>query len=458
MISSRLLVGGFSAEDEWGGTNRIQLSPWRSSVESTSDITAGMSELLGLLGDSRDRVGVLARPDDALFEGYRRLGSDVQWTLCPVYADGGTAVKHAGSRIQPFAVTARLAAYFTSVGEPWPFPQLETIARVNSKHWSHEVRRAFMRVEAAWASTASQVDSAARTLLSQGPIVIKEDFGVSGKGNCVVREPSQLRSLVRLIEQQERQGRSGGFVVEPLMDKLTDFSGHFTVHEDGRTSFDGFRQMLNVGHRYVASFALPDHIQRRLQAGSYFREVDVVLSALVKERHFGPVCIDGLMLCDGSVISTLEVNARLSMGRLSLALDKKVTQHGLQSLLFTMRVRAGLRQPGSTDAHADSVLAASGDRSFAKVLAELDQRRVLYEQGASGRFLLLGGSTTSQRWYGGYFFDADADPARDFAELLAAVRDCDVTVDDSFPTQALCAHVTQLQSSMQHEQPTACLA
>ena len=456
MISSCLLVGGFSAEDEWGGTDRIQLSPWRSSVESTSDISAGMSELLGLLSHSRDRVGVLVRPDDALSESYRRLGSDVQWTLCPVYADGGAASEPAESRIEPFAVTARLAAYFTSTGERWPFPQLETIARVNSKRWSHEVRRAFMRIEAAWASTASQVDSAARMLLSQGPIVIKEDFGVSGKGNCVVREPSQLRSLVRLIEQQERQGRRGGFVVEPLLDKLTDFSGHFTVHEDGRTSFDGFRQMLNVGHRYVASFALPDHIQRRLQAGSYLREADVVLSALVKERYFGPVCIDGLMLCDGSAISTLEVNARMSMGRLSLALDKKAMRHGLQSLLFTMRVRAGLRLPDSIDALADS--AAAGDRSFTKVLAELDRRRVLYEQGASGGFLLLGGSTTTQRWYGGYFFDAEADPVRDFAELLAAARDCDVMVDDSFPIKALCAHVTQLQRSLQHDQPAACLA
>jgi hypothetical protein len=447
MISSRLLVGGFSAEEEWGGADRIQLSPWRPSVESTSDVAAGMSELLGLLSDSRDRVGVLVPPDDALAETYGRLGSDVHWTLCPVYAHG-IASEHARARIQPFAVTARLAAYFTSSGQRWPFPKFQTIARVNSKCWSNEVRSAFMRIDAASASTASQVDSAARTLLSQGPIVIKEDFGVSGKGNCVVRELSQLRSLVRLIELQERQDKRGGFVIEPLLDKLIDFSGHFTVHEDGRTHFDGFRQMLNVGHRYVASFALPDPIQRRLQAGSYFREVDIVLGALIKERYFGPVCIDGLMLCDGSVISTLEVNARTSMGRLSLALDDKAMRHDLQSLLFTMRVRAGLRQSDS----------AQEDRLFASVLTELDRRRVLYERGASGRFLLLGGSTTSQRWYGGYFFDADADPARDFTELLAATQACDVMVDDSFPIKALCAHVTQLQSPLPHDQSSACLA
>ena len=456
MSFSRLLVGGFSAEDEWGGTDRIQLSPWRSSVESTSNIAAGMSELLGVLSQPRDRVGVLVEPDQALAESYGRLGRDVRWTLCPVYAGGAVSTPASSSdlastRIQPFAVTSRLATYFANAGEPWPFPELQTIARVNSKLWSHEARRPFLRVDATWASTASQVHSAARTMLSHGPIVIKEDFGVSGKGNCVVRELSQLQSLVRLIEQQEKQGKRGGFVIEPLLDKLIDFSGHFTVHEDGRTSFDGFRQMLNVGHRYVASFALPDRIRQRLQAGSYFREVEIVRTALAKERYFGPVCIDGLILSDGSVVSTLEVNARTSMGRLSLALDVDARQRGLQSMLFTMRVRA------------------RGEKPFASVLAELARRQVLHEKSTSGGFLLLGGSAAPQRldpsspnpelrWYGGYWFGADAQPTRDFAELLAATQSCDVQVDGSFPVKALCAHIEPLRSPSPHDQPIECLA
>jgi len=459
MPSSRFWVGGFSAEDEWGGANRIQLSALPGSLDSKLTLAAGMSELLGILSGPQDQVGILAPPDVALVESYQRIGRHVQWAICPVY--GSLTASEAGStrdrdwarempppcdlgigpqaeaaQFQPFAVTARLADYFASISRPWPFPSLETVMWVNSKLWSHEARRGFMRGGATWAGTARKLEAHARTLLSAGPIVIKEDFGVSGKGNCIVRELSQLQSLVRRIEQQERRGKYGGFVIEPLFDKLIDFSGHFTVHEDGRSSFDGFRQMLNVGQRYAASFALPECVQQSVRASSYFAEVETILAALAKERYFGPVCIDGLVLRDGSVVSTLEVNARMSMGRLSLALDDEGRQNGLQTVLFILRVRA------------------SSERPFAKVLTELDRRRVLYQTGAASGFSLLGGSALAAaelRWYGAYWFRGDANPQRDFAELLAATQACEVQVDGSFPIKALTDHIAALQSPLQHE-------
>lgn len=166
-------------------------------------------------------------------------------------------------------------------------------------------------------------------MLRGGPILVKDAFGVSGRGNVTVRSPERLQTLCRIVRAEEARSKRVQLVVEPLLDKVADFSAHFCIGPRGDAEFLGFMTMINTGASYLGSRPLERRASATLATDAgYQAVVEAVLGDLAAEGYFGPVCIDSLILADSTVYPVVEVNARMSMGLLSLRLGRKVAERG----------------------------------------------------------------------------------------------------------------------------------
>ncbi len=80
----------------------------------------------------------------------------------------------------------------------------------------------------------------------------------------------------------------------------------------------------------------PEH-QARVCTPRYFQSVEVVCRALHEEGYNGPVCIDSMALADGGLVPVVEVNARLSLGRVNHHLDEFLGTFGRRSYFSSIR-------------------------------------------------------------------------------------------------------------------------
>ena len=84
-----------------------------------------------------------------------------------------------------------------------------------------------------------------------------------------------------------------------------------------------------------------------LDKAGYLDKMQTVAAGLYREGYFGPVCIDSMLLKDGSIRSVVEINARQSMGFINHHIDRFLEPFSAQgSLLF---FSLGLTKPVSFD-------------------------------------------------------------------------------------------------------------
>ena len=89
-------------------------------------------------------------------------------------------------------------------------PPIDTVRKVNSKIYSHQVA-----VELGLKDYGCVVDSAAATvdqgrrMLAQGGLLLKDPFGVSGKGNLLVTSEGMLQRIAAHLADARARGEKG---------------------------------------------------------------------------------------------------------------------------------------------------------------------------------------------------------------------------------------------------------
>ena len=177
--------------------------------------------------------------------------------------------------------------------------------------------------------------------------VLKQPLGSSGRGAERIRgamTSNQRRWLDRVLSEQ------GGVVAEPWLDRLLDLSYHFDILEDGRIRSRGLVRAQVSARGQPLGFVLGawqrdlDPELRRLlaTAGGGPAAVQSALAALlapVAEAGIrGPVGIDAFVArVDGSLLlrPLVELNPRLTMGRVALALSSRLAPGRVGWLAFT---------------------------------------------------------------------------------------------------------------------------
>jgi len=232
-------------------------------------------------------------------------------------------------QLEPFAVLPGTSAVADRFGLIGSFPALDIVRRVNTKSYSLEMRDRLQlpNVGVAVETVASFLDRGA-LLLRQGPFLAKDDYGVSGKGNLRIDSARALGTIGQHLSAQVARGNRIRVIVEPYLRKSADFSCQFRVEADGKVEVISIQELENHGQAFGTSRSPRPELMELLDRHAYFRLMNEVGSLMYADGYYGDVCVDSMVLEDGSLAPLVEINARKSMSLIKHAVDEHLAKHG----------------------------------------------------------------------------------------------------------------------------------
>jgi hypothetical protein len=325
------------------------------------------------------------------------------------------------ARASPYAVVPQVEEFCARHGIGGDLPSVKVVRQVNSKAYSHRLATKLSLFGAGRVvGSLDELSAEANALLPRGRLIVKDPFGVSGKGAVVVREQSDLARLLEHLRKQRDAGRFIQLLVQPLYDRVTDFSCHFEVSSAGWHPL-GVQVMDNDGLAFSSVRPAPLELLDTLDARGQWGTMEQVARALAADGYRGPVCVDAMLLRDGTLVPLLEINARKSMGLINLRLQQRAP-NGLLSHL--------------------SVLNLSFRRvvAFDDLLGALRQRQLLYDGERPGVLPLSGNAVVVNLLDGpglrarGRLYASVMAPNRiEASKLLSAVEECLVSLGIDVP-------------------------
>jgi hypothetical protein len=375
-------LGTFDAERWWRPADLAELPSMASgsAAEAMDELLAGFCEPGDLL---LTRYPIALEICDGLaacgicFDNYALSGEGTveSLTLRDFHAVELVARR---DRLDPYAVLPDTVALAARLQWTDQLPPLNVVVEANSKTWSNAL------VQRLGLPGAGRVVRSVEELTEavDGPSVVKDPFGVSGRATLEVGTPGVLSAIARTLS---RQGKRIELVVQPKYDKVADFSGHVEVGRDGSWRMLGVQSMHNRGFRHIGSG--PPSAELLASLDGYEDVLAEVAKALIGVGYWGPVGVDSMLLADGTLVPILEINARRSLGLLCMVLGARVglpcrlwqvevkvsAGQGIGTLASALR-RAGALYDGSSRPGvvllSGSALAAPGGRVYCALVCE----------------------------------------------------------------------------------------
>ncbi len=355
-----------------------------------------MDELLFALCSPQDRVLTTRRMNDSHVEYLNAIGFQFErnrFDLVPALRARGrsnpyesleerdidgqlTDFLSVADELEPFAVVSGIAGVAQRYGLCSTFPAEDAVQRINTKSYCLEVREVV-----GIGNVGLLVDSVeallreGTALLVSGPFLIKDDYGVSGKGNQIITQQGSLERIAQYLSGQVQQGKHVRFVLEPYLAKKLDFSCQFQVGKDGSFHLISVQHLVNDGLAFGMSTSPGADLLAKLESEEYFRQMEEIGKKLYADGYFGHVCVDSMWLQDGSLIPLVEINARRSMSLIKHAMD----QH--------------LAREGKTGSLTSIAAAHDGSIGFTDLLHALRQSGLLFEAGQGAGIIPLTSGT-----------------------------------------------------------------
>ncbi|MDL4774214.1 ATP-grasp domain-containing protein [Actinomadura xylanilytica] len=340
--TSLVLLGNFEVEDQWA---RGETGLPRLAFGSDSVIVNRMDEFALLLAGKSDHVVLKTAPDSDFLAYLEDLGFDLPGIL-PVARNDPRNLVTEDALADPALLTelgvlgaegAALSAHGVSeleerlaatAGIALAAPSAATCKAVNSKIYSRRLADALgIRQARGWTcddvAGLEEAFTAARAVLAAGrPVVVKDAYGVSGKGIELVEGERRLDRLLRMITKRAGQAAGGrlGLVVEEWVGKRADLNYQFTVGRDGGVRFDFVKEALtergvHKGHRIPARLT-----ERQV---SELKDVSGRLGeSLAADGYYGVVGVDAMVDPDGGLYPVVEINARNNMSTYQAAIQE----------------------------------------------------------------------------------------------------------------------------------------
>ncbi|MEU9451478.1 hypothetical protein [Streptomyces sp. NPDC048277] len=319
------------------------------------------------------------RPAPAVPDGAEGIGTEQRLLAAPPAGLDGY-------RLAPYAVLPETAALVRNCGLRGRLPEIGAVRAVSSKTWSNMVVRAFglpgagTTVTSTAALRAEVVRIGDRPGDGTGAVLVKDPYGVAGRGTLAITSPRVLDSVARALERQVESGAAVELLVQPRYDAVADFSAHFDVLRGGGIGWHGVRLMRNATFSYAGSAPPGRALARRLDAGGYQETMRHVGAALAASGYHGPACVDSMLLRDGTVVPVLEINPRMSMGLIGLLLERRLS--GGEGTGPAVRLGVRSVRPAVPDPH----------QAFTRLATALDDEDVLYRAGGTGVLPLSAGT------------------------------------------------------------------
>src|SRR5437879_1879884 len=245
----------FEVETEWAH-GHVGLPTARNAA--TSPVVARMTELGALLAEPTDHL-LLDRPLDAGYREYLEklgLGAPAELvTDAPAGADGlGHRVLGSPALLARLRGLAARGAYLLPMGNSVleqriteytglrpAAPSAAVCEQVNSKIYSRllTARLGLREIPGYCVTTVDELAHAFDDGLGAGPILVKDAYGVSGKGLLVLSEARKAEQLLRMVRRRAEKTGSDvlDLVVEHFLAKEFDLNYQFTLGRDGSVRF-----------------------------------------------------------------------------------------------------------------------------------------------------------------------------------------------------------------------------
>lgn len=237
-----------------------------------------------------------------------------------------------GKNIQNYALVPGYYEMCSALGLQGDEPPLSVITELNSKAYSNDLKyRLDLPARGIRLRSIPDYERRIGQMLEDcGKVVIKDVMGVSGKGMLVIDSAGMADRLLTHFRRQEAQGRTQfDFLLEPLLNRTTDFSCLLQIDRSGGIRIDGYQQNESRGFSYLGSGPLENSRNgnrdyERILSSGYPETVKAVGAALAEKGYHGCVCIDSMIADHDQVIPLLEINPRMSMSRFNLNLQKRL--------------------------------------------------------------------------------------------------------------------------------------
>jgi hypothetical protein len=323
-----VVLGTFDAERWWRPTD-LAVLPSVGSVE-----LGPMDELLAGFCSPGDLLVTRQPVAPSIVEGLGITTHHHDAAILPLEsalldAPSTMTLLRSHPEFRPYAVLADTALLDWTDG----LAAASVVAEVNSKSWSNNLALAL-----GLPGTGTVVRSVEELIAAvDGTVVVKDPYGVSGRAMLEVGTPGVLRAITRTLARQDRRIE---LLVQPKFAKRLDFSGHLEVFRDGGWEFLGVQAMNNRGFRHIGSAPAGPQLVELVERTGYVDVLGSVAKAVSAAGYWGPVGVDSMVLADGTLVPLLEINARRSLGLLSLLLERRMP--GFRLWQLELRVPDGL--------------------------------------------------------------------------------------------------------------------
>jgi hypothetical protein len=353
--ASLVFLGNFEVEERW--SEGECLLP-KIAAPSGSAVVNRLDAFALLLGTEDDHVVLKTTPDPDHLAHLGGLGLPLPTVHVParqdrfhvvtedVLADPALLLTLEGLardnvRLSPHGVSALEEQLADRTGLALAAPLAVTCKRVNSKVYSFRLAEQLgLPQPSGWSSSTMDefdeiVERAVAALDAGRRLVLKEAFGVSGKGLAVVESSARLRRLHRMVRSRACPGEAGAevraaFLIQDWVDKLTDLNYQFTISRGGAVHFDFVKEALtdggvHKGHRIPPE--IPGWMVDDLR-----HVADLVGKHLAADGFYGVVGVDGLVEAGGRLLPVIEINARNNMSTYQAPLQELLMGPGQVAL------------------------------------------------------------------------------------------------------------------------------
>ncbi|MFI8083057.1 hypothetical protein ACIF6L_19960 [Kitasatospora sp. NPDC086009] len=320
----------FEVENQWA---RGHTGLPAARITTTAATVQRMEELGALLAEPTDHL-LLDRPLDPGYRAYAEktgLGAPTELiTRAPAGEDGTSgAVLDSPELLDRLRVLAGGGAYLMPMGNS-PLeqeicrrtglrpavPGPGTSARVNSKIYSRRLTEelGLRAIPGFTCETVGELHRALGDSLGDGgPVIVKDAYGVSGKGLIVLDTRKKADRLLRMVDRRARSSGDDAIhvVVERFLPKRFDLNYQFTIARDGRVRFDFAKEALTSGGVHLGH-VMPAALSP-VQHEGLVAAAERLGARLFEDGFFGVVGVDALLGQDDLVYPVLEINARLNM-------------------------------------------------------------------------------------------------------------------------------------------------
>ncbi|WP_159886784.1 hypothetical protein [Paenibacillus puerhi] len=292
-----------------------------------------------------------------------------------MFALGNLAMENV--ELEPFAAIPFTREASERHGFVCRIPDMETIRKVNTKTYSTEMKeRLDLPNISLIVNHSFELQEVGAKLLREGSFLIKDNYGVSGKGNLLIDSPSILERIIAYTASQEKKGKFSQFVVEPYLDKQTDFSCQFVIDEYGESRILSLQKLANDEFAYQESYTPEPEFVDFLERAGYFELMRSTAEQLYRDGYYGHVCVDSMQLKNGELVPLVEINARKSMSLIKNQMDQ---------YLAPQELKGNLRYYSITSTNAGL--------QFIDLLTGMEEAGILYKQGQLAGIIPLTANT-----------------------------------------------------------------